>query len=122
MASTSRPTTESPLECARHLLEVIPRAMRSIRTEMRRKAQPELTVPQFRVLARLSISPATNGEVAEWIGVSVPAMSRMVELLARRGYVQKERQSEDRRQVRLLLSAKGKSHFLKIRGQAQRSL
>lgn len=102
-------------ELAAHLLDVIPRTMNHIRSEVRGLAKPHLPVPQFRILARLSKGPANNSQLAEWMGVSLPAMSRMVDGLVKRGLVSRSRETFDRRQVQLDLTSKGKEQFQDIR-------
>jgi DNA-binding MarR family transcriptional regulator len=98
----------------RLILEVVPQTIRSIKTEMRAAAHQELTVPQFRVFNRLSKSVTTNSELAEWMGVSAPTMSRMVDGLVKRKLVRRLVQSGDRRQVHLELTARGKAKFGEI--------
>ncbi len=118
----------SDLNCAKLILKTVPTTMRRIRTEMRtsaRAAMADLTVPQFRILVRLSLSIATNKELAEWIGVSPPSMTRMVRHLIRKGLIKRlsvsplELQLEgrstkirhDRREVRLTLTSKGQAVY-----------
>src|SRR4051794_23646748 len=83
VACTRAPVHET--ELSRTVLEVIPRAMASIRAEMRGLARPEFTVVHFRVLAQLSSGPRTASELAENIGVGLPAVSRLVDALSRKG-------------------------------------
>ncbi len=101
-------------DCARLILEIIPPTMRFIRNEMRLAAKSELTVPHFRILAILTLSNATNKDLAEWMGVSAPTISRMVEVLVKKGLVKRIIQVKDRRQVSLSLTAKGKSTYSRI--------
>src|SRR5690348_16166223 len=101
-------------EYAKAILSIIPPVMRFIRTEMRIAAKSELTVPQFRILAKLSISKATNSDLAEWMGVSAPTMTRMVDPLVQRQFVTRETGSEDRRQINLELTASGQALFNKV--------
>lgn len=106
---------------AKALLEVIPRAMVTIRLEMRRLAKGDLTVPQFRVIARLSRAESTNAEIAEWIGVSAAAMSKMVDMLVRRELV-KRVPGTDRREVRLSLTPAGRRLFERLSGGVQKNV
>src|SRR6185437_6731369 len=106
MARASEETLE--IETAREMLDVIPRVMRHVRTGMREMAAPQLTIPQMRTLAHLSREPNTVSELAEWLGVSAPAMSKMVAILERRGLVQRSSQKQDRRQVILTATEEGK--------------
>ena len=111
----------SDVECAKLLLETVPRSMRSIRTEMRLFAKLDLTVPQFRILLRLFRQPCTNRELAEWLGVSAPTTSRMLSTLEKRKLIQRIQTAQDARQVTLSLTPKGLKRFMEIRGAAQSS-
>ena len=102
-------------DLSRHFVEVIPRSMWSIRYGMREAAGQDLTVPQFRCLAMLSRKSRTNGELAERMGVSVPAMSRMVDGLVGLGLLIRVPQATDRRQIKLELSLDGRRKFQRMR-------
>ncbi len=106
-------------ERSKLLLEVIPRTMRMVRTEMRRLAGDEFTVPQYRVLSKLTRGPCSNGELADWMGVSAPTMSKMIDKLVKRGYVARKMEGSDRRQVVLTCTKKGTDRAQKIRGTVQ---
>src|SRR4051794_40759410 len=95
-------------ENATLLLETVPRAMRNIRTEMRGVAEGKFTVPQFRILNQLRREPLTNRELASWMGVTPPTMSRMIEALETKSLIQRERSESDLRVQRLTLTPLGK--------------
>lgn len=102
----------SPDLCARELLAGVPLIMRFIRHEMRRNRQAGLTVPQFRALIFLSHSDdASLSAMAEHVGLSLPAASRMVDLLVRRGLLARREQPADRRRVSLSLTPAGREAF-----------
>jgi DNA-binding MarR family transcriptional regulator len=94
-------------ECARRFLEVIPQAMRFVRANIRECAQPEVTVPQFRILIHLSKLVSTNHGLSESIGVQPSTMTRMVDPLVKRRLVARKPHLEDRRQVDLTLTTQG---------------
>lgn len=102
-------------ELAQTFVNVIPRSMWAMRHEVRKQvrtnAQSELTVPQFRVLAQVSEEPKTLSQLAEAIGTSVPAMSRMVDCLVRRNLLKRTAGEKDRRQVRVDLSVLGRKRY-----------
>jgi len=99
----------------------VPKVMQTIRHEMRNAVQG-LTIPQFRILARLESGPTNHCDLANWIGVSLPAISRMVNILEDRNLVVRDRQRKDRRYVHLTLSSEGSAFFRKCKSQGQKSL
>src|SRR6476620_5341442 len=91
-------------DCAARILDVVPAVMRSIRTQMRRQTSSELSVVQFRSLARASgTGGASVSEIAEHIGLTMPSASKLVDGLVRRGYLLRRSDPADRR--RTLLAA-----------------
>ena len=95
--------------CARELFDTLPLGMRIIRQHMRRH-RSGLTVPQFRTLRYLRREPnATLSALAEHIGVTLPAASRMVDGLVARGYIERRLSAADRRSIDLSLSEKGEA-------------
>ena len=122
MSPTSPPLT-SPDDCARELLEVVPPIMRVIRTEMRRQTAPELSVPQFRVLAYLNRNAGGSlSEVADHIGLTRPAMSVLVDGLVNRKLVTRETDPSDRRRLNLTLTRAGQSLYGAARQHTQARL
>lgn len=111
----------SALELSSEILDIVPFVMQLIRTEMRSSAKPNLTIAQFRMLARLSRGPQTNKDLAEWIGISTPTASRTIDGLVRRNFVKRETGAADRREVRLLITKSGLSEFERIKAAAKAS-
>lgn len=109
-------------QLAHRLLEIVPRIMRHIRTEMRAMAKPQLTIAQLRILARLYQGSTTVSDLAEWQGVSTPGMSKMVGILESRGLIKRMTRTEDRRQVEVRLMDEGRQIFLNIRKLVQNTL
>jgi DNA-binding MarR family transcriptional regulator len=101
----------SDFDIASLFLEIVPKAMREIRIEMRRSRDTELTVPQFRILAHLWREPTNLCALAESQGVSGAAMSRMVDWLAKHLFVEKVQDQIDRRLISVQLTAHGKKSF-----------
>lgn len=93
------------------LIERIVRTGVDLTTRALTDASPglELTFPQWRVLLVLGQDSggATVSEVAGHIGVTVPATSRQLRRLARRGFVAIERDERDRRAARARLTVAG---------------
>jgi MarR family transcriptional regulator for hemolysin len=95
--------------CARELLEVMPLAMQDLRRTMRGHSSPDLRFPELRSLAFLRHNPGSNlTDLAEFIGVSLPSMSKLVDSLTYRGFIDRQPDAEDRRRVRLGLTEAGR--------------
>ncbi len=105
---TSSSTRDLNKEYSILLLETIPTVLRNVRTAMREAAKERFTVPQFRILIQVGLSPKTNAELADWMGVTAPTMSRMLATLERKKLVQRKSNKKDRRQQYLTLTALGK--------------
>ena len=107
------------LMIAKDFIEVVPRIMHRVRVAMRSMAKGQMTVAQLRILARLYQDVFTITYLAEWQGVSAPAMSKMVDVLEKKQWVERVPHSHDRRQVGLKLTAEGKKVFLSVRKGAK---
>jgi DNA-binding MarR family transcriptional regulator len=103
-------------------MDVVPKAMREFRKDVRGGGADALTVPQYRILAFLDYDEANNSELAEQHGVSVAAMSRMVDGLCDRGLVERKQNPGDRRMVKVQLTRKGREHFARFRRETQSRL
>ncbi len=89
-------------EAARELLEVVPVIVKDIRSEMRSRRSPDLTVPQFRTLAFVDRNKGTSlSAVANHMGLTLPSTSRLVDGLLARGMLTREDNPADRRRVKL---------------------
>jgi len=84
--------------------------LRIIRTEIRSRRAPDLSVQQFRSLFFLNLQPgATLSDIAENIGLTLPSMSKMIDNLVARELVTRHICPTDRRRIRLMLTASGKA-------------
>ncbi len=111
-----------PTELAALYMEVVPKAMREYRREMRQARGTCLSVPQFRILAQLHTDPANIRTLAEFQGVSVAAMSRMVDWLCKHGLVERFTDARDLRHVHVRLTKTGCKRFKKVRKEARSRL
>ena len=97
----------TPEDCARAVLEVVPAVMRPLRQQMR-SHRAGLSVPQFRALCFVDrYDGASLSAVAEHLDLSLPTVSRLVDGLVQRGYMQRRSSSDDRRHVALSLRSRG---------------
>lgn len=92
---------------ARELLHVAMLVMRSVAAEMRRSHTP-LALPQVGTLMRLSNGSCSVSELARHQAVSLPTMSRSVDMLVRRKLLERTIDEQDRRQMRVRLTPEGK--------------
>jgi len=71
----------------------------------------ELTLTQIKLLHHLESQPRelTLKQAAELVHVSLPAASRLVDDLVRRGFAQRREDEEDRRMKRVCLTAAGRT-------------
>ena len=98
----------SPEEAAREILEVIPIVMREIRSEMRSRRSPDLTIPQFRALSFVNRNVGTSLlEVATHLGLTPPSTSRLVDGLITRNLMAREDHPTDRRRIKLTITHHG---------------
>jgi DNA-binding MarR family transcriptional regulator len=117
-------------DCARAILNVVPPVVRVIRKMMREHRLPELSVPQFRALGllakvpdvSLSVVAAHIGSVADHIGSSLPAASRMIDGMVAKNLIARKECCRDRRQVSLQLTKLGRSAYLESREATHRQL
>ena len=102
----------SARDCAHLLLDTIPHFMRRLRGSLRdlKVAEAEApTMEQFRLLDILSYRPRTGGELAAKHGVTPSTMSRSIDVLVQRAWVNRQSDPDDRRQVVLQLTDAGKA-------------
>jgi DNA-binding MarR family transcriptional regulator len=109
--------------CAREVLEAVPVVMRFIRDQVRQRRAAGLSLPQFRTLIFLDrIQDSSLSAVAGHLGLSLPAMSRLVNGLVACGLVRRQTVSTNRRQIALTLTARGQAALEKARGEIRRQL
>ncbi len=115
------PTLSKPSDAqlAELILDVVPGQMRLLRAKMRANAEGEFTVPQLRVMAHVYKGAATANELASLQGVSLPAISKLVDTLVTKHLLVREYKEGNRKQVFLSLSKKGEKRFLEIRKRTE---
>jgi DNA-binding MarR family transcriptional regulator len=104
------------------MMEVMPKAMQSIREEMRKGRGDRLTIPQFRVLAAINRGICHNKELGDRLGVSEAAISRMIDVLVHEGLIKKAISKTDRRQTLLTLTSEGQKLYNFIKTDARSRL
>jgi len=115
--------TGSAEDCAAEILEAVPAVMRFIRAQMRHYRGCDLSVPQFRTLVFLSRSPGVSlSALAEFLGLSLPTTSRLVQGLVTKHFVGRRIPLGNRRQVALSISARGQRTIYAARQATERQL
>ncbi len=111
--------SESSRECAREVLDAVPAVMRFIRSRMRMRRAPGLSVPQFRSLAFIDrVAEAALGDVAGHLGLAPASVTKLVDGLEDRRLVRRSPSVSDRRRVLLTLTASGRRMMESARGEA----
>jgi DNA-binding MarR family transcriptional regulator len=94
------------------ILQVVPRTMGRIRTEMRNAGTGTLTVPQLRALLFIRRRPGGGlSPLAEHLGMALPSASALVERLVRADLVERVADPDERRRIQLRLTARGEEHL-----------
>ena len=121
-AAASRATPD-PQSCAARVMEVLPRVMDRIRAGMRRQVDTPLTVPQFRGLNFIDLSPgASISALAAFLGVSLATASALAERMGRAGLVRAQGSTTDRRRTELHILPDGKTLLERMRAQTREEL
>src|SRR5689334_18604765 len=85
---------------------------RPLRDPLSSGAELELAGPQLHTMVWLGHDgPLTMGELARRLGVTEKGFTGIADRLEKHGYCQRERDTNDRRVVRLRLTSKGESFF-----------
>ena len=110
-------------QCAREILETVPAVMRFIRDRVRRRGAAGLSLPQFRTLIFLGrVKNPSLSAAAEHLGLSLPAMSRLINGLVDNRLVQRQTVLTNRRQVALTLTVRGRAALEKVRKEVRAQL
>jgi DNA-binding MarR family transcriptional regulator len=93
------------------VLSALRRLIRATDLDSKRLArQTNLSTSQLLVLELLAEGPAqTVGGIADRVGLAQATATSLVDRLEERGLVSRQRSESDRRQVKVLLTAKGRS-------------
>ncbi|HEX5438332.1 MAG TPA: helix-turn-helix domain-containing protein [Gemmatimonadaceae bacterium] len=102
---TSAPSVERAAEA---VMETSMLLTRTIRGEVRRYRPARLSVSQFRALAFLDAHPdASLSEAAEYLGLTPPSASKLIDGLVRRKLATRRVAPSDRRRTMLRVTARG---------------
>jgi len=104
---------------ARELLHVVMLVMKTLGAEMRRSRRP-LEPAQMGSLMRIGAGPCSMSELARHQAVSLPTISKSVDMLVRRGWVERGAGKSDRRQSMVRLTPRGRRVLVDIQQRAER--
>jgi DNA-binding MarR family transcriptional regulator len=117
--STSYPVTAE--ECAAQLAAFAPTMIRATRCLLHNLPDVDLSPPQVRALSFLEWKPgASLSALADYMGLTPSAVSRLADGLVRRGLVNRQESVTDRRFANLTLTPAGE-HLLKAANLALRA-
>ena len=103
---------------ARELLHVVMLVMRTVAADMRRS--PESLAPaQMGTLMKVSMAPCTMSALARHLAVSLPTVSKSVDMLVRRGWLERWVDTHDRRLTMMRLTAEGRRVLAHIKKRTQ---
>ena len=94
---SSASATGSPARALARLSRIVEHAV----------ADDDLTLPQYRLLAFLSQGDWAASALADWLAVSRPSVTTLVDGLVKRGLVERRTGTDDRRRVDHLLTPGG---------------
>lgn len=115
MASlSSRLSIKNSNELAQKILDIVPRIMQEIRASTKSCQGGDLPLPQIRVLGNVWKEPKTNKQLAEEIGLSISAMSRVISSMESNGWIKKFENAEDRRYSNIAITKDGQRLFNSI--------
>ena len=111
-------TTADAGSAARELLRVVMLVMRTVAADMRR--QPGAVAPaQMGLLMKVSMAPCTMSSLARHQAVSLPTISKTVDMLVRRGWLERSVDAQDRRQTMVQLTPDGRRVLAGIRKRTE---
>jgi DNA-binding MarR family transcriptional regulator len=76
-------------------------------TRLLERACPELTLPQYRLLAMIADGAERASEIAGRLALTKPTVSATIDTLVERGLVTRAAADDDRRAVRLQITVEG---------------
>ena len=97
---------------AQQVLEAVPLVMRTIRAQLRSHRRADISVPQLRTLAYIDRNAgASLSDLAGFIGLTLPSMSKLIDGLVVRKLVTRAADSLDRRRICLSLTPLGREEL-----------
>ena len=96
-----------PAHATSELIDVVNLVTQAFWVELRRSGQT-IEMSQWATLRRIGRTPCTMSELARYKGVGLPTISKSVDMLVRRGWVERWVDKSDRRQTLVRLTTAGR--------------
>ncbi len=97
---------------AQQIVDVVPLVMQIIRNRLRKRRPADINVPQFRALLYLNRNHgASLSGLADHIGLTPPAMSKLIDGLVVRKLVRRGACRGNRRRISLSLTSQGRDEL-----------
>ena len=96
-----------PAHATSELIDVVNLVTQAFWAELRRSGQT-IEMSQWSTLRRIGRTPCTMSELARYKGVGLPTISKSVDMLVRRGWVERWVDKSDRRQTLVRLTTPGR--------------
>ena len=100
-------TARHPAHATSELIDVVYLVTQAFWAELRRSGET-IEMSQWSTLRRIGRTPCTMSELARYKGVGLPTISKSVDMLVRRGWVERWVDKADRRQTLVRLTASGR--------------
>lgn len=97
--------------CAQRMLRVLPRALRGLKQGLRALPEDSLSMAQLLLMQELDAGDYTISELARRIQVHPPTVTQMVDVLVRKGWVERYHDAQDRRVVHSRLTPSGRAQL-----------
>jgi DNA-binding MarR family transcriptional regulator len=118
---TNTSAHQAPQAVTTELVDVVNLVAQVIWADMRRSGQA-IEPTQWATLRLIAAGSWTMSELARHKAVSLPTMSKSVDMLARRGWVERFVDEADRRQTLVRLTPGGREMLAECRRQAEASI
>jgi DNA-binding MarR family transcriptional regulator len=100
--------TKAAQDTAQQIMDVVPIIMRTIRAKIRERRAADISVPQFRAMSFINRNEgASLSALATHIGLTLPSMSKLIDVLVSRNLINRTAHNQDRRMVCLSLTPQG---------------
>lgn len=107
---------------ARQILELFPQFKLFLRSEGKQLKETQPSIPQMATLGAIMRGVNTVGKLTQLHGVSQPAVSRIIDGMVKKGWIDRLPNSTDRRLIELKLSVNGQKYFERRRARILKAL